>query len=167
MNTTFSLRKLRPLVCGILALTSLLAAACKKENVRSDSDQIQQYLTDKGITNAQVQASGLVYVPVLTNPAGVRATAGSTAKVLYTGYLLQDGSVFDASSRHGNVPFGFVLGRGQVIQGWDEGIALMRKGEKAQLLIPSALGYGAAGAGGGAIPPNAVLRFDVELVDVQ
>ena len=85
--------------------------------------------------------------------------------VLYTGKLL-DGKVFDASSRNGNRPFTFPLGQGKVIQGWDEGIALLRKGEKGILLIPSALGYGARGAGSD-IPPNAVRYFDVELVDVQ
>lgn len=84
--------------------------------------------------------------------------------MLYTGKLL-DGTVFDASSRNGNTPYRFVLGARKVIAGWDEGIALLRKGEKGILLIPSALGYGPQG--NQSIPPNAVLYFDVELVDVQ
>ncbi len=70
---------------------------------------------------------------VSSEPNAMQATAGKTVSVLYTGRLI-NGTVFDASSQHGNKPIEFVLGRGQVIQGWDEGIALMRKGEKATLL---------------------------------
>lgn len=154
----------RPLVCLFLALAGLLTTACKKEDTRSDQEIIQEYISNTGAQNVQQQPSGLYYVPVTTNASGTRATAGRTVSVLYTGRLM-DGTVFDASSSHGNVPISFVLGRGQVIKGWDEGIALMRKGEKAELLIPSALGYGSRGAG--SIPPNAVLRFEVELTDVQ
>ncbi|RZK35337.1 MAG: FKBP-type peptidyl-prolyl cis-trans isomerase, partial [Hymenobacter sp.] len=106
-----------------------------------DDKAIQKYLTDNNITNAQKQTSGLYYVPGTTNPSGAQATAGKTASVLYTGKYLY-GTVFDASSLHGNTPFSFVVGSGLVIPGWDEGIALMRKGEKGQLLIPSALAYG-------------------------
>ncbi|NML64583.1 FKBP-type peptidyl-prolyl cis-trans isomerase [Hymenobacter sp. RP-2-7] len=131
----------------------------------TDDALIQQYITANNITGAQKQASGLYYVPVVANAAGTPAAAGKTVSVLYTGKLL-DGSTFDASSQHGNTPLTFTLGAKQVIAGWDEGIALMRKGEKATLLIPSAQAYGPSGAGT-AIPPNAVLRFDVELTDVK
>jgi FKBP-type peptidyl-prolyl cis-trans isomerase len=102
---------------------------------------------------------------VAPNPTGTPAVPGKTVSVRYTGELL-DGTVFDASAKHGNEPFDFVLGEGKVIPGWDEGIALMRKGEKGVLLLPSALGYGPEGAGSD-IPPNAVLRFEVELLDVR
>lgn len=129
-----------------------------------DDAIIQKYLTDNNITNAQKQASGLYYVPVTTNTGAVQATKGRTVSVLYTGKLT-DGTVFDASSLQNNKPFAFVLGSGKVIGGWDEGIALMHKGDKGKLLIPPALGYGPAGVGT-TIPPNAVLVFDVELVDV-
>lgn len=78
--------------------------------------------------------------------------------------LLPDGRVFDDSRPRGE-PIRFVLGQGQVIKGWDEGIALMKVGGKAQLIIPPALAYGAHGAAG-VIPPNATLHFDVELVAV-
>lgn len=132
----------------------------------TDAAIITKYVADNSITSAQKQASGLYFAPTATNPTGVQATAGKMVSVLYTGRLL-NGTVFDASSQHNNVPISFVLGRRQVIAGWDEGIALMRKGEKATLLIPSALAYGPTGAGNGAIPANAVLRFEVELVDVQ
>lgn len=131
----------------------------------TDDALIQKYLTANNITTAQKQASGLYYVPVVANPTGTQATAGKTVSVLYTGKLL-DGTVFDASSQHGNTPISFTLGAKQVIAGWDEGIALMHKGEKATLLIPSALAYGPTGAGT-TIAPNTVLSFDVELTDVK
>lgn len=130
-----------------------------------DDNIIKKYLADNNITNAQKTASGLYLVPSTTNPTGTQAVAGKTASVLYTGKLM-DGTVFDASSQHGNTPFSFVVGAGKVIAGWDEGIALMRKGEKAQLLIPSALAYGAQGSGT-TIRPNTVIRFDVEVTDVK
>lgn len=173
MKTIF-LGKLRrwPVVLLWLLTAGLLTTACSKDNETVadysavDDAAITKYLAANSITTAQKQASGLYFVPTTTNPAGVQATAGKTVSVLYTGRLL-NGTVFDASSQHSNVPISFVLGRGQVIAGWDEGIALMRKGEKATLLIPSALAYGPTGAGSGTIPANSVLRFEVELVDVQ
>ena len=154
----------RFLLLAGLAAAGLLTSACKKDEL-SDEEQLKKYISDNKITNAERQASGLYYVPVLTNPSQAKPVTGDTVSVLYTGALM-DGSVFDASSRHGTQPISFILGRGNVIQGWDEGIALMRKGEKAKLLIPSTLGYGARGAGS-AIPPNAALRFDVELVNIK
>ena len=85
-------------------------------------------------------------------------------KVHYTGRF-PDGKVFDSSVNRGE-PLEFVLGKGRVIKGWDEGIALMKVGGKAQLTIPSHLAYGERGAGG-VIPPNASLVFEVELVEVK
>ena len=95
---------------------------------------------------------------------GAVATPGKTAVVHYTGWLL-DGTKFD-SSRDRNQPFSFPLGAGQVIKGWDEGVAGMKVGGKRTLVVPPALGYGARGAGG-VIPPNATLKFEVELLDVR
>ncbi|MBI3173431.1 MAG: FKBP-type peptidyl-prolyl cis-trans isomerase [Chloroflexi bacterium] len=108
-------------------------------------------------------SSGLEYIEVQAG-TGAQAAAGKTVSVHYTGKF-QDGRVFDSSISRGQ-PISFKLGAGQVIKGWDEGIALMKVGGKAQLIIPSNLGYGERGAGG-VIPPNATLVFDVELVDVK
>ncbi|WP_210515402.1 FKBP-type peptidyl-prolyl cis-trans isomerase [Hymenobacter terricola] len=158
----------------LLTTAGLMTTACKKDDSTTttttdyapiDNAIIQKYLTDNAITTAQKQASGLYYLPVVSNPTGTRAVAGKLVYVLYTGRLM-DGTVFDASSMHNNVPISFVLGQGRVIAGWDEGIALMHEGEKAQLLIPSALAYGASGSGT-TIPANSVLRFEVELVAVR
>ena len=99
---------------------------------------------------------------------GAEAKAGQNVSVHYTGWLNEDGKKgkkFDSSVDRGT-PFGFPLGAGRVIKGWDEGVAGMKIGGKRTLFIPSSLGYGARGAGG-AIPPNADLIFDVELLGVK
>lgn len=108
-------------------------------------------------------ASGLQYWDTATG-TGATAIAGNPVKVHYTGWLTT-GEKFDSSRDRGE-PFSFPLGAGQVIKGWDEGVAGMRVGGKRQLRIPPELGYGAKGAGG-AIPPNATLIFDVELLEVS
>ena len=107
--------------------------------------------------------SGLEYIEIQAG-TGTQAVAGKTVSVHYTGKF-QNGKVFDSSVSRGE-PITFQLGAGRVIKGWDEGIALMKVGGKAQLIIPPNLGYGERGAGG-VIPPNATLVFDVELVDVK
>ena len=108
--------------------------------------------------------SGLEVIEVEAG-TGTRATRGSVVRVHYTGKF-QDGRVFDSSYTRGE-PLEFELGAGRVIKGWDEGIALLNEGGKAQLIIPPDLAYGEKGAGGGVIPPNATLVFDVELVEVK
>lgn len=95
---------------------------------------------------------------------GAEAVAGKTVTVHYLG-MLPDGTVFDGSKKRGQ-PFTFTLGAGQVIQGWDQGVAGMKVGGTRQLIIPPDMGYGAQGAGG-VIPPNATLIFEVELLDVK
>jgi len=107
-------------------------------------------------------ASGLQYWDI-TVGTGAAASSGKTVKVHYTGWLT-NGKKFDSSVDRG-MPFSFKLGAGQVIKGWDEGVAGMKIGGKRQLRIPPDLGYGAQGAAG-VIPPNAILIFDVELLDV-
>ncbi|MEP7208537.1 MAG: FKBP-type peptidyl-prolyl cis-trans isomerase [Casimicrobiaceae bacterium] len=102
---------------------------------------------------------------------GAEATAGKAVLVHYTGWLYDEnapdhhGAKFDSSLDRGQ-PFGFVLGAGRVIKGWDDGVAGMKVGGKRTLVIPPEMGYGARGAGG-VIPPNATLLFDVELVDIR
>ncbi|HEX7540652.1 MAG TPA: FKBP-type peptidyl-prolyl cis-trans isomerase [Anaerolineales bacterium] len=109
-------------------------------------------------------ARGLEYNETITG-TGAQAITDKTVKVHYTGKF-PDGKVFDSSISRGE-PIEFVLGQGRAIKGWDEGIALMKVGGKAQLTIPPHLAYGERGAGGGVIPPNATLVFDVELVEVK
>jgi FKBP-type peptidyl-prolyl cis-trans isomerase FkpA len=107
--------------------------------------------------------SGLKYTDLQAGE-GAEAKAGQNVSVHYTGWL-DNGTKFDSShDRHS--PFSFALGGGQVIRGWDEGVAGMKVGGKRRLTIPADLGYGARGAGG-VIPPNATLTFEVELLGVK
>ena len=112
-------------------------------------------------------ASGLQYEDTVVGE-GAEAKAGAHVTVHYTGWLRNDdgtpGAKFD-SSKDRNDPFQFALGAGHVIRGWDEGVQGMKVGGQRRLTIPANLGYGARGAGG-AIPPNATLIFDVELLAV-
>ena len=102
---------------------------------------------------------------------GAEATAGRRITVNYTGWLYdprepeQKGRQFDSSA--GRQPFGFPLGAGQVIRGWDQGVVGMKVGGQRRLIIPPDLAYGPQGSPGGVIPPNATLLFDIELLDVQ
>jgi FKBP-type peptidyl-prolyl cis-trans isomerase len=127
----------------------------------AESGLREKYLKDNHIKETPLP-SGLIYIPVVKGN-GAQAEAGKTVKVQYTGKLL-NGKIFD-SSRETNQPEEFMLGRAQVIKGWDEGIALMKVGGKATLIIPSSLGY--AERDMGRIPPYSTLVFDVELVEVK
>ena len=107
--------------------------------------------------------SGLKYI-VIKKGSGDKAISGKAVEVHYTG-MLTNGKVFDSSIERGE-PIEFILGEGQVIKGWDEGIALMNVGDRMRLIIPPDLGYGEKGAGD-VIQPNATLIFDVELISVS
>ena len=111
----------------------------------------------------QTTPSGLKYTDEVEG-TGASPETGKTVTVHYTG-TLTDGKKFD-SSRDRNQPFSFTIGIGQVIKGWDEGVATMKVGGKRKLTIPAELGYGSRGAGG-VIPPNATLLFDVELISIK
>ena len=115
---------------------------------------------------ATTTASGLIIDDTVLG-TGAAATAGQQVSVHYTGWLLfggERGKKFDSSKDRGD-PFGFPLGAGQVIKGWDEGVQGMKVGGTRTLTIPPQLGYGARGAGG-VIPPNATLIFEVELLAI-
>lgn len=122
----------------------------------------QQYLERNGIT-AKPTESGLIYVEELKGK-GPKAQKDKRVYVHYAGYLL-NGRKFDSSYERGE-PFDFILGTGQVIAGWDEGVAMMNVGTKAKLIIPSILAYGSNGSPP-SIPPYATLVFDVELVKME
>jgi FKBP-type peptidyl-prolyl cis-trans isomerase len=138
------------------------AEAAKLEtNKNQEKTMMNKYLADHKITTKPT-ASGLYYVEKVKG-TGAKAAAGKKVKVHYTGTLL-DGTKFD-SSRDRNEPFEFELGKGQVIKGWDEGIAMMNVGGKAMLIIPSNIAYGERDMG--KIAPYSTLVFDVELLDVK
>jgi len=119
------------------------------------------------LIEATVPPPGLKELVVETSEEGDKETypkMGDVVKVHYTGSLMENGNVFDSSRERGQ-PFTFTIGVGQVIRGWDEGVAKMSKGERAILKIPSEMGYGQMGAGA-VIPPDSDLQFDVELIDI-
>lgn len=171
MKFPYSAVLTRLFLLTVLIVAGLSTTSCKKDDPEVkdyssiDQEIITQYLASHNITTAQKQPSGLHFLPILTNPNAVRVAAGTTVSVLYTGHLLDaTGTVFDASSLHNNVPLTFVVGSGRVLPGFEEGIGLMHIGDKAELLMPSALAYGPSDAGS-TIPPNSTLRFEVEIVD--
>ncbi len=161
MNTKFA---------SVLLGLAVLLAGCDQAKTTSTTTTTSSTTTTTGNTamldekNATPTPSGLKYIDEVVG-TGASPKAGQQVTVHYTG-TLTDGSKFD-SSRDRNQPFTFVIGRGQVIKGWDEGVLTMKIGGKRHLIIPPDLGYGARGAGGGLIPPNATLIFDVELLGVQ
>lgn len=124
--------------------------------------------TEQPAKNIVTTPSGLRYIDEKVG-SGATAEKGKPVSVHYTGWILEagdkKGTKFDSSKDRGT-PFSFGLGGGQVIKGWDEGVAGMKVGGSRTLMIPAALGYGARGAGG-VIPPNADLIFDVDLLEVK
>ncbi|MEG9329218.1 peptidylprolyl isomerase [Salinimicrobium catena] len=125
--------------------------------------RLQEELMGELAQGFEKTSSGLRY-KMVSEGNGKKAEKGKTVSVHYKG-MLADGTVFDSSYKR-KQPIEFPLGKGHVIEGWDEGIQLLKEGDKARFVIPSHLGYGARGAGG-VIPPNATLVFDVELMKVK
>lgn len=146
------------LFCSLILFA---AGSCKKKKVidqaAADENTITKYLSDNKLT-ATATGSGLHYT-ITTQGTGIQPSINSFITVNYKGYLT-NGTIFDQSSTGG-----FSSSLTTVIKGWQEGIPLFKKGGKGKLFIPSALGYGTAGSG--SIPGNAVLIFDIELLDVK
>jgi len=145
---------------AIEAFIGLKGARMKREAALKAEAEAKMETLAAGFQKTE---SGLRY-QFIQKGSGKQAEAGKTVSVHYEGSL-ENGKVFDSSYPR-KKPIEFRLGQGQVIEGWDEGIALLQVGDKARFVIPSDLGYGPAGAGG-VIPPNAILIFDVELMDVK
>ncbi len=155
------------LVCSFAA-----AVACGGENQTDATGTAEtSAAAETGAPVADVADVASLQVTDTKPGTGAEAAAGGQVSVHYTGWLYspgaenQRGTKFDSSVDRGE-PFGFRLGAGQVIRGWDEGVAGMKVGGTRTLVIPSSMGYGSRGAGG-VIPPNAALVFDVELLGVQ
>ncbi len=159
-----------------LLISMFLVFGCGKDDTQSDESDMSQTTpqmeeakpaptgpAEVSEDRYEITESGLKYA-ILKETDGEKPQKGQTVVVHYSGWL-PDGKNFDSSYKR-NQPFEFVLGQGRVIAGWDEGIALLNKGEKAQLVIPPELGYGERGAQG-VIPPNSTLIFDVELIDIK
>ena len=145
---------------AIEAFIGLKGARMKREAAAKAESEAKMETLAAGFEKTE---SGLRY-QFIQRGSGKQAESGKTVSVHYEGSL-ENGKVFDSSYPR-KKPIEFKLGIGQVIEGWDEGIALLQVGDKARFVIPSDLGYGPAGAGG-VIPPNAILIFDVELMDVK
>lgn len=148
----------KAVVLATLMLAALAVFAQSKKSTTPDTSA-----PTKVTGKATKTADGLEYWDIKVG-SGATATAGHSVKVHYTGWLT-DGKKFDSSVDRGQ-PFSFGLGAGQVIKGWDEGVAGMKVGGKRQLRIPSDLAYGPSGRPP-VIPPSATLIFDVELLGVQ
>ncbi len=148
-------------VAIILALTAVFVAAqSATRKSTTPNTNAPTKVTGDGVKTP----SGLAYWDIRVGNGEV-AKEGSHVRVHYTGWLTT-GKKFDSSVDAGK-PFDFTIGNGEVIKGWEEGVAGMRVGGKRQLRIPPTLGYGPEGTPGGPIPPNATLIFDVQLLGVQ
>lgn len=143
--------------CAVLMLS---ASRCTSEQNNSATPQA----TSEGNDMSQTTKVEKLIIEDVTVGTGAEAKSGQTVVVHYTGTLM-DGTKFDSSKDRGQ-PFSFRLGAGQVIKGWDEGVAGMKVGGFRKLTIPSDMAYGSRGAGG-VIPGNADLKFDVELLEVK
>jgi len=161
MNNKKNLTRLSGL--ALLSLTVAIGCNLRKNDVKDTASTSNQ--TDMKTTgDTQTLASGLKVVYLKQNNQA-KPVAGDNVSVHYVGTLM-DGTEFDNSVKRGE-PISFPLGQGRVIKGWDEGIALLGKGDKALFIIPPHLAYGEQSVGNGLIPANSTLQFEVELVDFK
>ena len=155
--------------CGSTMAQDETAVTAKQAPAQPEQDTSSVELKEARMELVELD-NGLKYL-LLAEGAGAAIEAGQSAMVHYTGWLYDQsladgkGKKFDSSRDRGQ-PFSFPLGAGRVIKGWDLGVAGMKVGERRMLMIPAELGYGSRGAGG-AIPPNADLLFDVELLGIR
>ena len=145
-----------------LSVFFLFMSCSKDDRLEEDKMTIEQYLSDNNLTATQVTDEGVYYLEDLAG-SGQNPTSLSTVTVHYEGFLL-DGTKFDSSIDRGSTAK-FPLS--DVIRGWQIGIPLMKKGGKGTLLIPSELAYGSSPPVGSIIPSNAILRFTVQLIDIE
>ncbi len=150
-------------ITTLLAVVTVLTLGCERGHDAGTGPGASGEKTGTMAENMETTPSGLQYTDVKVG-TGASPAQGQTAVVHYTGWLV-DGKKFDSSKDRGQ-PFTFPVGRGQVIKGWDEGVATMKVGGTRKLVIPPDLAYGARGAGG-VIPPNATLTFEVELLEIR
>ena len=150
-------------------ITAALINACDEADTVTFEEQqerddiiIRDFLETNNITNYQRTSSGLYHIPIVLG-SGESPTVADSVLVEYTGRFLS-GKRFD-SSRFSEDPFTFIIGTGNVINGWEEALQLMRTGGKSRFIIPSHLGYGTSGRG--TIPGNTVLDFDIELISFE
>ncbi len=154
--------KMKALLC--LACSLALLSACGREAPKDAATPATP--ADMGASITELQKTDVV------KGTGEGASQGQVAVVHYTGWLYEataddhKGRKFDSSRDRGE-PFRFTIGAGNVIKGWDDGVQGMQAGGQRRLVIPASLGYGERGAGGGVIPPNATLLFDVELLAIE
>jgi len=152
------MRNVEKFIVLLLLIVAIAIPACSQKEAKNAPEKSAE---TQGPAGEVKTASGLSYTDIVKG-SGAAPVSGKGVTVHYTGWL-EDGKKFDSSLDHGK-PFVFRIGAGEVIPGWDEGVMSMRVGGKRKLFIPAQLGYGAAGAPG-AIPPNANLIFEVELLD--
>ena len=153
--------KKRFLIIGILVLISLAAVAVFKVRAPKSEKTVELPVSQE---NVMEEKQSELKIEDITVGTGDEAVVGKKVTVNYAG-TLEDGTKFDSSYDRGT-PFSFNLGAGEVIEGWDKGVAGMKVGGKRKLTIPSSLGYGERGAGV-AIPPNSTLIFEIELLKVE
>jgi peptidylprolyl isomerase len=159
------MRSVEKMLMVFLLLAAVLIFACSQKDaaVSSPKKGGEEKMAGGQSTGMVTTPSGLQYEELVPG-SGASPQAGKMVTVHYTGWLT-DGRKFDSSVDR-NEPFTFRIGAGEVIPGWDEGVMSMKIGGKRKLVVPAALGYGAAGAGG-VIPPNATLVFEVILLDIR